>query len=117
MTTRAPSWPACHRVIVVEPYFGGSHRSFLEGMRQHLPFSFTLLTLPARGWKWRMRLAAPYFADKLGELLARDVVAENCCLLCSTFVDVATLKGLLPAHLQNLPILTYFHENQFAYPM
>lgn len=98
-------------MLVLEPYYGGSHKSFLSGL-QALPFDFQLMALPARKWKWRMRLAAPLFADMLrqgGKTYDR--------VLCSTFVDVATLRGLGPAWLHNTPVLVYYHENQFAYPV
>jgi hypothetical protein len=52
------------RILVIEPYYGGSHESFLRNIRQ-LPFKFKFMTIPPRNWKWRMRLAAPYFAEKL----------------------------------------------------
>ncbi len=53
------------RVLVLEPYYGGSHKSFLSSLSQ-LPFlQFELMTFPARKWKWRMRLAAPFYARKL----------------------------------------------------
>jgi hypothetical protein len=99
------------RVLVLEPYYGGSHKSFLENLTQ-LPFTFELMTLPARKWKWRMRLAAPYFAERLANSQQRyDRI------LCSTFVDVAAFRGLAPAWVRSVPVLTYFHENQFVYPM
>jgi len=99
-------------VLVLEPYYGGSHRHFLDGLRQHLPFTFEFMTLPARKWKWRMRLAAPWFAGKLHESGRRyDRI------LCSTFVDVAAFRGLAPQWVREVPLLTYFHENQFAYPV
>ncbi len=99
------------KILVLEPYYGGSHKSFLKGLKQ-LPFEFEFMTLPARKWKWRMRLAAPYFAEKLfetGQCFDR--------ILCSTFVDVAAFRGLAPAWVREVPLLTYFHENQFAYPV
>jgi len=95
---------------VLEPYCGGSHRSFLTGLGR-LPFRFEFMTLPARKWKWRMRLSAPYYAEKLhrsGEVFDR--------IICSTFVDVAAFRGLAPQWTRKVPLLTYFHENQFAYP-
>lgn len=104
------------RVIVLEPYYGGSHKAFLEGLAAHLPFAFELHTLPARNWKWRMRLAAPYYADLLRKEGRADG-AEPCCLLCSSFVDVAAFRALAPSWLRGAPFFTYFHENQFAYPM
>jgi len=100
------------RILVLEPYFGGSHKTFLKGVAQHLPYTFDLLTLPARNWKWRMRLAAPFFADRLQKGKKRHDL-----ILCSTFVDVATLLTLAPSWINDIPVLTYFHENQFAYPM
>jgi len=98
-------------VLVLEPYYGGSHKYFLEILKE-LPFEFEFLTMPARKWKWRMRFAAPYFAKMLSS-------AEGTFdrVLCSTYVDVAALRGLGPKWLKENPILTYFHENQFAYPV
>lgn len=100
------------RVLVVEPYYGGSHKIFLNELKRHLPsFEFLFLTLPARKWKWRMRMAAPLVAAQLPATRHVDII------LCSTFIDVACLRGLAPSWVQDTPILTYFHENQFAYPV
>ena len=99
------------RVLVLEPYHGGSHKSFLAGLCRNLPFAFDLMTLPARKWKWRMRLSAPFYAQELHKSGRRyDRI------LCSTFVDVAAFRGLAPPWVRDVPLLTYFHENQFAYP-
>jgi len=103
-------------ILVLEPYYGGSHKAFLAGLIRQLPYSFDLLTLPAHSWKWRMRLAAPHFAG----VLATDPCYKAKTfdrILCSSLVDVAALRGLLPSHLRTVPLLTYFHENQFAYPV
>jgi glycosyltransferase involved in cell wall biosynthesis len=102
------------RILVLEPYYGGSHKIFLDGLNSHVPFDFVLLTLPARKWKWRMRLAAPYFADKIKSRM-KGVAFE--AVFCSSFVDVATLRSLLPPSVNRLPFYTYFHENQFTYPV
>ncbi len=100
------------KLLVLEPYFGGSHKSFLNGLVTNLPYEFEFMTLPARKWKWRMRLSAPYYAAKLrqsGDRFDR--------ILCSTFVDVAAFRGLAPEWVRQVPVLTYFHENQFVYPV
>ncbi|MDX1776947.1 MAG: DUF3524 domain-containing protein [Desulfobulbales bacterium] len=102
------------KILALEPYYGGSHKTFLDGLQSHLPYDFILLTLPARKWKWRMRLAAPYLADKIVPLTEKTKVDA---LFCSSFVDVATLRSLLPASMSKIPLFTYFHENQFAYPV
>lgn len=105
---------AAAKVLALEPYYGGSHRSFLDGLAGRLPGGLELITLPARKWKWRMRMSGPWLASKLAGTAEPD---NYSCLLCSTFVDVATLKGLMPEWAGRLPLLTYFHENQFAYPV
>lgn len=102
------------KVLALEPYYGGSHKSFLAGLGGILPDGMDLITLPARKWKWRMRLSGPWLANELS-LVANP--EDYSCLLCSTFVDVATLKGLMPEWARRLPVVTYFHENQFAYPV
>ena len=112
----ASAAPEIGEIVVLEPYFGGSHRSFLEGMRKHLRCTCRMLTLPAHNWKWRMRLAAPWLAEEIRRTMPAPA-SGKCCLLCSTFVDVATLRGLLPKAWQGIRIATYFHENQFAYPV
>jgi glycosyltransferase involved in cell wall biosynthesis len=102
------------KILVLEPYYGGSHKTFLDGLQAHMPFDFMLLTLPARKWKWRMRLAAPFYADKIIALSKETTIDA---VFCSSFVDVAALRSLLPAPVNQLPFYTYFHENQFAYPV
>ncbi|MEE4243245.1 MAG: DUF3524 domain-containing protein [Desulfopila sp.] len=103
------------KILVVEPYFGGSHRQFLLGLQKHVPANYTLLTLPARKWKMRMQLSAPWFAWCIEQMDDRyfDTV------LCSTFVDVAVLKALvvtMESWNPNCTFCTYFHENQCIYP-
>ena len=102
------------KILVLEPYFGGSHRLFLQGLQKHLEYDFDLLTLPPRKWKWRMRLAAPYFAEQLNTL---DTGKKYDRILCSSFVDVAAFRSLVCERFQKVPLYTYFHENQFAYPV
>lgn len=102
------------RIAIFEPYYGGSHRAFVQGLAS-LPHEFMLHTLPANRWKWRMRLAAPFFAGQIrrGQIDLNGVDL----LLCSSILDVATFKGMLPVGHQRIPIHVYFHENQFAYPV
>ncbi len=103
------------RILVVEPYYGGSHKQFLIGLSKIIDAEFIFLTLPARKWKMRMQLSAPWFVDCIKNL------ADRCfdTVLCSTFVDVAVLKAMLTNvedWNSNCIFCTYFHENQFAYP-
>jgi len=100
------------RILALEPYYGGSHRTFLDGWRRRSRHRWTVLTLPAHKWKWRMRHAAVTFADQLrGESPgAWDV------LVCSDMLNLAEFKGLCPPAAA-LPAVAYFHENQLTYPV
>ncbi|MCF8057031.1 MAG: DUF3524 domain-containing protein [Desulfocapsa sp.] len=106
------------RVLILEAYYGGSHKLFLQGLQDAVPAEYTLFTLPARKWKMRMQLSAIWFVEQL-KILPEE---ERCfdTVLCSTFVDVAVLRALLlsvPGWNRKALLNTYFHENQFAYPV
>ncbi len=105
------------RVLILEPYYGGSHKLFLQGLQQNIEADFVLMTLPARKWKMRMQFSAIWFVEEIKKLprgkQSFDVV------LCSTFVDVAVFRALVhpvPGWNKEAVVKTYFHENQFAYP-
>ena len=105
------------RVLVLEPYYGGSHKQFLDGLQENVSAEYTMLTLPARKWKMRMQLSAPWFGAKVEELPLKERGFDT--VLCSTFVDVGMLRAQLSrikGWNENCRFLTYFHENQFIYP-
>lgn len=105
------------RVLILEPYYGGSHKHFLDGLQKHVGAHYKLLALPARKWKMRMMLSAPWFVEQIRDLSPADRWFDT--ILCSSFVDVAVLRTLLvrvPGWNQNARICIYFHENQIAYP-
>ena len=105
------------RVLILEPYYGGSHRFFLEGLQVHVAADYTTFTMPARKWKMRMQLSALWCIEKIKGLPLCERRFD--VVLCSSFVDVAVLRALLVKvkgwdHATR--ICTYFHENQFFYP-
>ena len=103
------------RILALEPYYGGSHRTFLDGWRRGSRHRWTLLTLPPFVWKWRMRHGAITFA---GEVEKRLAAGERWDLLwCSDMLDLAQFRGLAPGAVHRLPAVAYFHENQLTYPV
>ncbi len=105
------------KVLILEPYYGGSHKHFLDGLQNTISAEYTLLTLPARKWKMRMQLSAPWFVSKVNEMPLHKRKFDT--VLCSTFVDVGMLRALfsqLEGWNTDSRYLTYFHENQFGYP-
>lgn len=96
------------KVLLLEPWFGGSHRAWAEGYAQHSGHEVRLLTLPAQFWKWRMQGGAVTLARMMREqALQPDVV------LASGMLNLATLRALLP---QPPPLALYLHENQLTWP-
>ncbi len=104
------------RVLALEPYFGGSHRAFLEGWIRESSHRWTLLTLPPFHWKWRMRHAAFTLAE---EAAAREKTGDGPwdLILATDMLDLAQFLGLAPPALRLLPAVVYFHENQLNYPV
>jgi len=99
------------RIAAVEPYYGGSHKHFLDDLARTSRHQIELFTLAPRLWKWRVRGAALQLAPALNAAGAFDV------LFCSDFVNVADLRALLDPALRTLPLLYYLHENQMRYPL
>jgi glycosyltransferase involved in cell wall biosynthesis len=103
------------KILALEPYYGGSHRAFLDGFSASSGHKWMALTLPAYKWKWRMRHSAITFADQVAQLLADGQSWD--LLFCSDMLNLAEFRGLAPAALGNLPTIVYFHENQLTYPV
>ena len=105
------------RILVLEPYYGGSHKHFLEGLQKHIQAEYVFMTLPARKWKMRMQLSAPWFIAQIIDLPAENRWFDT--ILCSSFIDLAVLRALLVSVAGWNPharVCLYFHENQMIYP-
>jgi len=95
-------------IIFVESFYGGSHKSFLDGLRKYSRHDITPITLPSRFWKWRLRGAALYIAEVYGAAL------RQCDLIVATdLINLADLKALARF---TCPSILFLHENQLTYP-
>ena len=97
------------RFLFLEPFFGGSHRDFAEGLIEHSRHQIELKTLPARFWKWRLRGAALYLAGQLPSPRGYHG------LITTNLLSLSDLRGLWGPVCP--PALVYFHENQLTYPL
>jgi len=102
------------RILLVEPYFGGSHRQWAEGYRRFSAHDVSLLTLPARWWKWRMRGAAVTLAEMMAPLVSS--VGRPDVMLVSDMVDLAALRTFGRPVVGDVPVALYCHETQLTYP-
>jgi len=103
------------RVLAIEPYYGGSHKAFLDGLAAASRHHWTVLTLPAYKWKWRMRHSAVFFAEQIKQRGSEGNKPE--AIFCSDMLNLAEFKGLCPKEIADLPTIAYFHENQLTYPV
>jgi glycosyltransferase involved in cell wall biosynthesis len=109
--------PRIRRLLVLEPYFGGSHRAVLDALLpalESLGWHADVLTLPARKWKWRMRGAAMTMAGEAVRL--HEEGARWDAVFASTFLNLAEFVALAGDAVAGVPRVVYFHENQLLYP-
>lgn len=104
-------------IVMLEPYYGGSHACFADMFTQHSRHNVELYTLPARKWKWRMRGSAIWFTQKNKEWVEKAGRGEIDLIFCNDMMSVADLRALLPPDARRIPIVCYFHENQLTYPL
>ena len=100
------------KVLLLSAYAARSHVHWQRMLQVMFPhWQWCTLTLPPRHFSWRVRGNALYWA-----MAERETLEEGYDLLVATsMVDLATLRGLVPA-LARVPGVLYFHENQFEYP-
>ncbi len=97
------------KITFLESFYGGSHKSFLDGLVKYSTHEIDALTLPARFWKWRLRSSALYFADQYGrEIRNSDLI------IATDMLNLAELKSLAD---YTGPSILFFHENQLTYPL
>jgi glycosyltransferase involved in cell wall biosynthesis len=102
------------RVLVCEPYFGGSHQAWAEGYLAASSHEVTLVSHPATFWKWRMQGAALTLARRIAADATQHGPPD--VLLVSDMVHVPALLGMARRHLGDAAVAVYFHENQLTYP-
>jgi glycosyltransferase involved in cell wall biosynthesis len=99
------------QILIVEPFFGGSHKKWAEEFQKFSNHVVEIISLPGRHWKWRMFGGAVELAK---QLLYSDFKPD--LLIASDMLDLATFISLCRKKLSNTAISVYFHENQITYP-
>jgi len=102
-------------VLALEPWYGGSHRNFLDGLIRHSEHRFEAITMSARFWKWRMQGGAVTMARKVDQLLAGGFRPD--VIFASSMVNLPAFLALRRNSLAGVPVVLFFHENQLTYPI
>lgn len=99
------------QILIVEPFFGGSHKKWAEEFQQFSIHEVEIISLPGRHWKWRMFGGAVELAK---QFLDSDFTPD--LLIASDMLDLTSFISLCRKKLSNTAISIYFHENQITYP-
>lgn len=99
------------KILIVEPFFGGSHKKWAEEYQKFSTHEVEIISLPGRHWKWRMFGGAVELAK---QFLDTDFHPD--LLLVSDMLDLATFVSLCRTRLLETTLSLYFHENQITYP-
>jgi Domain of unknown function (DUF3524). len=98
-------------ILLVEPYFSGSHRSWAKGYQSFTCHNIQILSLPGKFWKWRMHGGAITLAKQFMEMdFSPDLI------LATDMLDLTTFLSLTKSRTAQIPNVVYFHENQLSYP-
>jgi len=102
-------------VLALEPWYGGSHQRFLDGLIEHSAHDIRPVTMPGRFWRWRMEGGGVTLAKKVRSVIEEGF--EPDLLFATDMVNVPAVLSLARSRLQDVPVLLYFHENQLTYPL
>ncbi|MFN3219731.1 MAG: DUF3524 domain-containing protein [Acidimicrobiales bacterium] len=102
------------RILLVEPWYGGSHRAWADGWAVASSHDIDMVTLPDRFWRRRLRVGAAELAPLVDQWVDRhgrpDVV------VATSMVELAALLGSCRRSLGEVAVVLYCHENQLVYP-
>ncbi|MCH2022740.1 MAG: DUF3524 domain-containing protein [Saprospiraceae bacterium] len=99
------------KILIIEPFFGGSHKQWAEGWQKYSRHQIKLLTLSAHHWKWRMHGAAVTLAERF---IKMDFIPDY--IIATDMLDFSTFLSLTRKKSNGIRTAMYFHENQLSYP-
>ncbi|MDJ0791951.1 MAG: DUF3524 domain-containing protein [Acidimicrobiia bacterium] len=103
------------RIVLVEPYYGGSHKAWADGYASSSRNDVTVISHEARFWKWRMHGSFVTLAAELENHVAEHGPPD--VIVASSMMDVSAFAGAVRSLAPGVPIAAYFHESQFTYPL
>ena len=99
-------------ILAVEPFYSGSHKAFLKGLKDNSSHNVIPIKLDYRRWKWRMHGDSV----KLAEMTSK-VKEEIDLLLVSSMTNLPAFLALTNPRFAHTPKIMVMHENQLTQPM
>lgn len=103
------------RLVIVEPYLGGSHESWACGYQAHSDHDVTILSHQDRFWKWRMQGAHVTLAREFEADVAANGPVD--VVVGTSMLNAAGFLGLARRAVGSAGFALYMHENQLGYPL
>lgn len=103
------------QIFALEPWYGGSHRNFLDGLVEHSRHRIHTITMPGRFWRWRMEGGGVTLARKTREAVEEHGVPD--LIFANDMVNLPAVLSLTRDRFGDVPVALYFHENQLTYPL
>lgn len=101
-------------VLLVESFYGGSHRSWVDSWVRHSRHDVSLVSHTDEFWRWRLRGGAVTLAEMVNGHVATHGPPD--ALVISGLVDAASLVGISRRALSNAAVALYVHESELLYP-
>ena len=99
-------------ILALEPFLGGSHKSFIEGLKKYSRNRVIPLTMSDKFWRWRLHGGAVTLADR-----SNEITDDIDLLLVSSMTNFPAFVALTNPRFAHIPSVMYMHENQLTIPM
>lgn len=99
------------KILLIEPYYTGSHKKWAEGLKKHSSHNIKILSVKGQFWKWRMHGGAVTLAKMFNNMDWKPDL-----ILSTDMLNLTTFLALTRAKSNGVPTAIYFHENQISYP-
>ena len=89
------------KILLIEPYYSGSHKQWADGFKNHSRNEIKVLSLKGQFWKWRMHGGAVTIASKFNKMRwVPDII------LCTDMMDLTVFISLSRKKIKDIPIAT-----------
>ena len=85
-------------ILLVEPYYTGSHKSWAEGYQSCSNHNVQIISLPGQFWKWRMHGGAITLAKQFMDM---NFYAD--LILATDMLDLTTFLSLTKSRTAQVP--------------
>jgi glycosyltransferase involved in cell wall biosynthesis len=99
-------------ILVIEPYYSGSHKAFIKGLKSNSSHTIIPIKLNYQGWKWRMHGDSVTLAE-----LTKQVTQPIDVLMTSSMTNLPAFLALTNPRFAHTPKIMYMHDNQFTRPI